>query len=166
MGVRAEGHPTSRSAVGLALVGLVLLGASCGLTAPDGPTGLRAEQGAETSPAPDATIARGEELYAPHCQPCHGNRNGDGGIATAPRHNQDGHTWHHTDLVLLDTITNGSGERGVMLRRMTGVPDDAPRMPAWQGALSEDDMQAVLALIKTWWTPEQRRMQGKAPKPR
>lgn len=114
-------------------------------------------------PAPDPRVARGAELYLTYCQACHGDRNGIGRIPAAPPHNQDGHTWHHSDRNLVDIILNGSGEMGDMMRGMMGVPEDAPRMPAWKATLSEDDVRAVLAFTKTWWTPEQRRMQEQSP---
>ncbi|MBI4497571.1 MAG: cytochrome c [Chloroflexi bacterium] len=148
--------------VGWAVV-LVLLGAGCGsqLSLPAAPSGTGAP--AVSTPSPDAAVARGGQLYATHCQQCHGDRNGAGRVSPAPPHNQDGHTWHHADQQLVDIILNGSGDMGEMMRRMMGVPADAPRMPAWRGTLSEEDVRAVLAFIKTWWTPEQRRMQAQAP---
>ncbi len=50
-----------------------------------------------------------------------------------------------------------------MMRRMMGVPQDAPRMPAWGDKLSDEEIDAILAFIKTWWTPEQRAAQSSTP---
>ncbi len=111
--------------------------------------------------APDAVIARGAELYAANCQVCHGDKNGVGKLPYVPSHGDDGHTWHHSDRNLVDIIMNGPGEMGEMMRM--GVPEDAPRMPAWRDKLAEEEVKAILAYIKTFWSPERRRMQEQSP---
>jgi hypothetical protein len=78
-----------------------------------------------------------------------------------PRHNANGHTWHHSDRQLTDIVLNGPGEMGEMMRRMMGASPDTPRMPAFKGALTEADVAAILAYIKTWWTEEQRQWQAR-----
>ncbi|MCX6020783.1 MAG: cytochrome c, partial [Chloroflexi bacterium] len=118
------------------------------------------DRSSEVAQNTEALIAHGAQLYMANCQVCHGDRNGAGRIPAAPPHNQDGHTWHHSDRNLTDTILNGSGEMGEMMRSMMGIPADAPRMPAWKDKLSEEDIRAILGFIKTWWTPEQRRQQA------
>jgi mono/diheme cytochrome c family protein len=75
-----------------------------------------------------------------------------------PRHNANGHTWHHSDRQLIDTILNGSGEMGEMMRSMMGDP--GVRMPTFRGVLTEEDVKAILTYIKTWWTPEQQQFQA------
>jgi mono/diheme cytochrome c family protein len=113
---------------------------------------------------PAGLVQRGELLYRANCQSCHGDaRTGDGGLPGAPVHGPDGHTWHHSDGNLTDIIQNGSGEMGEMMRGMMGVPPETPRMPAWRGTLTDDDIAAILAFIKTGWTPEQRRFQQETP---
>lgn len=114
------------------------------------------QPGASTT---DTAVARGAALYAAHCQVCHGDGEGAGGLPGAPSHGPDGHTWHHSDRWLIDVILNGSGEMGEMMRRMMGIPPETPRMPAWSDTLTEEDARAILASIKTWWTPEQRSIQ-------
>ena len=108
-------------------------------------------------------IKRGSDLYATHCQSCHGDGAGRGLLPYVPSHGPDGHTWHHSDRNLMDIVLNGPGEMGEMMREMMGTPKDAPRMPAWKGVLSEEDVRATLAYIKTFWTPEQRRSQQQTP---
>ena len=49
------------------------------------------------------------------------------------------------------------------MRKQMGLTEGAPRMPAWSGTLSESDVEAVLAYIKTFWTPEQLRTQQAGP---
>jgi mono/diheme cytochrome c family protein len=104
-------------------------------------------------------LERGEQLYTTNCQSCHGGATGGSMMDIPPPHNANGHTWHHPDCQLKGVIFNGSDEMGEMMRRMMGVPDDVPRMPAWKGVLSEEDVDAILLHIKTWWTEEQRRFQ-------
>jgi mono/diheme cytochrome c family protein len=77
-----------------------------------------------------------------------------------PPHNSNGHTWHHPDCQLISIVLNGSGETGEMMRGMMDVPDSVPRMPAWKGTLTEEEVTAILAYIKTWWTEEQREFQA------
>ncbi len=112
------------------------------------------------SPAPADVVTQGEALYRANCQSCHGDAHtGEGGLPRAPVHGPDGHTWHHSDRNLMEMIQDGSGEMGEMMRGMLGVPPETPRMPAWRGKLSEDEIAAILAYIKAGWTPEQRRFQ-------
>jgi mono/diheme cytochrome c family protein len=101
----------------------------------------------ETSPTmsleqlSDQLRAHGSQLYARNCQVCHGDREGRGGMGTAPPHNQTGHTWHHPDAQLKEWILNGR----------VGFS----QMPAFKGTLTVQDVDALLAFIKTWWTKEQ-----------
>lgn len=65
----------------------------------------------------------------------------------APPHDDTGHTWHHTDEVLVGITKNGL------------VPPYAPAgyesdMPAFAGRLSDDEIRAVLAYIKSHWSGE------------
>lgn len=119
--------------------------------------------GSSGAGAEDRLVARGAQLYATHCVGCHGDREGGGALTGVPSHGPDGHTWHHSDRNLTDIILNGSGEMGEMMRRMMGVPQETPRMPAFKGTLSENDVRAILAYIKTFWTDEQRRFQQETP---
>ena len=105
-------------------------------------------------------VTLGAELYAANCQVCHGGASGGSMSDIPPPHNANGHTWHHPDYQLVQTILNGSGEMSEMMRRMMGVPEDTPRMPAFRGVLTEDDILAILSYIKTWWTPDQRASQA------
>lgn len=143
-------------AAGLAMGGL---GVALGLVMPATHSG----KADKALPLSDPVLALGARLYAANCQACHGDRQGSGRLSPAPPHNEDGHTWHHSDRNLIETIMNGSGEMGEMMRRMMGVPEDAPRMPAFRDKLSEEDVHAILGYIKTWWTPQQRRMQEQSP---
>ena len=107
----------------------------------------------EQKPDP-AELARGAQLYAQHCAACHGAKlEGQpnwrerlpNGRMPAPPHDESGHTWHHSDRVLFAITKNGL------------VPPYAPQgyesdMPPFGGVLSDDEIRAVLAYIKSHWT--------------
>ncbi|MCH7569910.1 MAG: cytochrome c [Deltaproteobacteria bacterium] len=92
-------------------------------------------------------LARGAKVYATSCQPCHGDRYGKGSIGRAHPHNEKGHTWHHPDAQLKEWILHGKPGPGYSV------------MPGFT-YLGKDDLEAVLAVIKTWWTAEQQEMQA------
>lgn len=119
----------------------------------------------EEPPAP-VQLERGAELYAAHCQTCHGGATGGSMMDIPPPHNANGHTWHHPDCQLVEIVRSGSGAMGEMMRRMMGVPESAPRMPAFRDTLSDEDVAAILAYIKTWWTAEQRAAQAQVTRQR
>jgi mono/diheme cytochrome c family protein len=99
-------------------------------------------------------LARGEKLYAQHCAACHGaklegqadwQKRLPNGRFPAPPHDDSGHTWHHPDEVLFGITKHGM------------VPPYAPAgyesdMPAFAGTLSDAEIQAVLAFIKSRWS--------------
>ena len=72
---------------------------------------------------------------------------GPDGLMGAPPHNENGHTWHHDDGLLLQRIREGGR-----------YPGFKP-MPAFGETLSDEEIGAVLAYIKTLWTDEQREIQ-------
>ncbi len=119
---------------------------------------LVAGVGAGCGEAREAELAKtGEAIYAAHCAACHGaklegqpdwRQRLPNGRLSAPPHDESGHTWHHPDRVLFAITKNGM------------VPPYAPPgyesdMPAFAGRLSDDEIRAVLAYIKSHWrTPE------------
>lgn len=118
------------------------------------------------SPEPQVsqeTLEKGARLYTTHCQSCHGNGRGEGRVLFVPSHGPDGHTWHHSDRNLADIIMNGSDAVHEMMRELIQVPEDRPRMPAWRDILSEEDVRAIIAHIKTFWMEEQHRFQRETP---
>ena len=100
-------------------------------------------------------IAVGGQIYAQHCATCHGP-DGEGqanwkipnadGTYPAPPHTPDGHTWHHADQVLLQIIAEGGASA-------------TSGMPGFAEELSHDEIEAVLAYLKTFWGKEERRIQ-------
>ena len=121
---------------------LMLLAAACG-----GDSGSSGDQPRPSPPsAPsDELVTLGESLYVANCQSCHGDRTGAGGVPGAPPHNETGHTSHHPDAQLSDWVLDG---------KFPG------QMPAFGDRLSREQVEAVLAYIKTWWTEEQREVQA------
>lgn len=99
-----------------------------------------------------AQLARGQELYQANCMTCHGGETGGDIADIPPRHNAEGHTWHHPDCLLIEIVQEGTSRR-------PGLPDDAPTMPPFAEELNDQDIHAILAYIKTWWTQEQRGFQ-------
>ena len=114
----------------------------------------------QSSPTPTPlALSRGEQLYNANCLQCHGGREGGQMMDYPPKHNANGHTWHHPDCELKQVILNGSDEMTEMMRQMMNVPTTVPRMPAWKDKLSDEDIAAILAFVKTMWTEEERQYQ-------
>lgn len=136
----------------VAVLGILVL-TSCGNNGPgDGDDGS----------ADRAAIILGERVYQVNCATCHGPE-GEGesnwrspredGTYPAPPHDSSGHTWHHSDDVLLDIIRRGG-------QAVYGREGFRSGMPAWGEQLSDDEIRAVLAYIKTFWGPEEREFQA------
>ena len=102
-------------------------------------------------------VSQGAEIYAQYCAACHGI-NGEGqpnwktrledGSFPPPPHDNSGHTWHHPDGQLKNIIANG--EKDIFPQS---------KMPAFGEQLSDEEIDAVLAYIKTWWGTEERGFQ-------
>ena len=103
----------------------------------------------DDEPAAQVDLSRGEELYDRHCVACHGGSSGGAIDDIPPRHNAQGHTWHHADCDLIDMVLEGMPQR-----------EGFPEMPAFGDELTEAEVEAILAYIKTWWEPEQREIQA------
>lgn len=142
-----------RAVVLLTRTGLVLLALTLAVAAGCG--GQSDQTGANTNtaiepaptPAPDTTVAgganetpeaMGARVYAARCALCHGpTGRGDGPGAAAlnpkPRNYHDkAYMDTRTDAELLEVIRNGKGA-----------------MPRWGGILSEAEMTAVLAHVRS-----------------
>lgn len=117
---------------------------------------LPATQDAGLLPWRDAdAVALGRVIYADHCAACHGadlegepdwrTRDADG-YMPAPPHNETGHTWHHPDAQLFALTKYG-------VAALVGQGYRS-RMPGYEGVLSDDEILAVLAYIKSTWPDE------------
>ena len=103
-------------------------------------------------------IALGRALYDQHCAACHGanlegapdwQRPGPDGRLPAPPHDETGHTWHHGDAMLFDYTRRG----GQAFLDDLGVRFDSG-MPAFGDILTDAEIEAILAFIRSTW-PEQ-----------
>lgn len=98
-------------------------------------------------------VALGKRVYSKNCASCHGDnlegqpnwriRKPDGKLP-APPHDETGHTWHHPDVHLFE-ITRGG------LKPPLAPDGYKSDMPAFSGALSDAEIWAVLAFIKSTW---------------
>lgn len=140
-------HRMKRHILAYVLAGLAL-------TACDrGPSGQAGRSGADDAPLDrhldPAQVARGQAVYTQHCLECHGadgkGQPGDWRIRDAdgyfppPPLDDSAHAWHHPTAALLETIRDGS-------------PQGQGKMPAWKDRLSEQEMQDVVAYIKSLWS--------------
>ena len=94
-----------------------------------------------------AVLALGQKVFQQHCSACHGaqaqgaadwrKRKPDGTFPPPPL-NGSGHAWHHSRAILRDVIRNGSqpGQGG---------------MPAWQGKLTGDEIEAAIGWFQSLW---------------
>lgn len=115
----------------------------------------------EVEPADPAVLALGSAAYAEHCARCHGtNLEGQpnwktrlpNGRLPAPPHDRTGHSWHHPDDVLF-----GITKHGLAPYTPAGYESD---MPAFGRVLTDDEIRAVLAYIKSRWPVEIRGRQA------
>jgi mono/diheme cytochrome c family protein len=129
------------ASLGLAVYGVVFFSAS-----PE----------SRADPSDARQVALGATVYRDHCARCHGanlegqpewqHRKPDGRLP-APPHDATGHTWHHSDEQLFRLTKSGV------------VPPIAPQgyesdMPGFGGLLSDEEIWAVLAYIKSRWPPD------------
>ena len=119
--------------------------------------------GTRTLGEPGLTLSgqerRGETLYGANCLSCHGGPTGGDMMSYPPRHNANGHTWHHSDCELVEVVREGGDEMTAAMREMMASAD-TPKMPAFKGLLSTADIDAALAYIRLMWTPQQRSVQA------
>jgi mono/diheme cytochrome c family protein len=109
---------------------------------------------ARVDPLNEARVDLGKRLYAEACASCHGaslegqpnwQRRLPNGRMPAPPHDASGHTWHHSDEVLFRITKDGPAAYPA------GYQTD---MLAFGGRLTEEEIAATLAFIKSTWPPE------------
>lgn len=97
-----------------------------------------------------AQIKRGEAVYLGNCVGCHGSNgagtpdwrkpNADGKYPPPPL-DGSAHAWHHPTDVLKKTI-------------LRGTPPEIGSMPAWEGKLTDQQIDDVIVWIKSLWPAE------------
>lgn len=132
------------AAVGVALVGGAALFYRVGYD--DGPAFI--------DPADQALVMQGKAIYAANCAACHGEalqgqpnwrERMSNGRLPAPPHDKTGHTWHHPDALLIDMVKNG------LVAGRTAPPGYQSDMPAYGTIMTDEEIIAVLAYIKSSW---------------
>ncbi|MDP1749250.1 MAG: cytochrome c [Reyranella sp.] len=110
-------------------------------------------------PAPPSQVETGRRLYAEACAACHGaslegqanwQRRLPNGRMPAPPHDASGHTWHHSDEVLFRITRDGPAAYP------EGYQTD---MLAFGQRLTDQEILATLAFLKSTWPPEIRAKQ-------
>jgi len=143
--------------LGAGIVAAIVVG--CGLGG--GPAQSPPPIPADPLPTLDPSeVEIGQKVYLQTCLVCH-RPNGAGapnwtkpdarGNLPPPPHDDSGHTWRHGDADLADIIRNGQRDVFNQTPELT--------MPAFKGQLSDDEIAAVIAYVKSLWTPEHRRFQ-------
>ena len=117
---------------------------------------------AEGSPPLEANgVKLGRAIYEQHCASCHGaeaqgapnwQEPDQRGELPAPPHNSEGHTWRHSDVMLNEMVAKGMRDPFNKTTRLT--------MPPFEAVMSPEQIRAVIAYLKTLWTPEQRAFQS------
>lgn len=133
-------------------VGAILIGAAVILYSTIRPSGP-----AFIDPAGQTLVMQGKAIYANNCAACHGQAlqgqpnwrdRMPNGRLPAPPHDKTGHTWHHPDAMLVDMVKNG------LVPGKTAPPGYVSDMPAYRDILSDQEIIAVLAYIKSNWPPK------------
>lgn len=115
----------------------------------------RYQGGPTADPGDEEQVAVGQAVYAANCASCHGaNLEGqpdwrtrlENGRLPAPPHDATGHTWHHPDQTLF-----GITKFGLSSYASPGYQSD---MPVFDGRLTDEQIWAALAFIKSRWPPD------------
>lgn len=145
---------TKKTAVFLAALALLTAATALLIYAPQ-----ISSESSYIDPADKSLVASGKPIYLTHCASCHGvNLEGQAdwrirksnGRLPAPPHDESGHTWHHADRVLIEITRNG------LVPGVTAPEGYVSDMPAYNTLLSDHEIRAVLAYIKSSW-PKQAR---------
>ncbi len=111
-------------------------------------------------------IEQGRQIYADQCASCHGAQlEGQpdwktplpSGRLPAPPHDADGHTWHHPDDILFRIVKEGTAA-------IVGGGYESD-MPGFADLLSDAEIRAVLAYIKSTWPERERTYQENVSQP-
>jgi mono/diheme cytochrome c family protein len=95
-----------------------------------------------------AALSRGAGLYQEHCAQCHGpDAQGHPdwqtpGVTAAPPLDGTGNDWKRSRAELVAAIRSGVTRNGELV------------MPAWQGRLSDAEIDDIIAWFQALWPPE------------
>ena len=121
----------------------------------------QSDDGIWADPSNPELVMIGQGAYAARCASCHGkNLQGEPNwrqrrpdkTLPAPPHDRTGHSWHHPDKTLFD-ITKKGGQHNAS-------PGFVSRMPGFENIMSDKEIHAVLAYIKSRWPAEIRERQA------
>jgi mono/diheme cytochrome c family protein len=139
----------------------VLVGAAAALITAGSVLWLSAGPG-HADPDDARQVAVGKTVYQGHCASCHGAnfegqpdwriRKPDGRLP-APPHDVTGHTWHHPDEHLFRITKLG-------LKPPLAPEGYASDMPGFGPTLTDEEIWAVLAFIKSRWPADIRARQS------
>jgi mono/diheme cytochrome c family protein len=130
---------------------------------------MRPTQSSRADPDDSQQVAIGASVYERACASCHGVKlEGQpnwqarlpNGRMPAPPHDASGHTWHHPDSLLFGMTKHG------LLPGKYAPPGYESDMPSFAGTLSDEEIWAVLAYIKSSWPPNIRKAQEKVTRDR
>ncbi len=136
-------------AVIIGALGLLALGANMFMSG-----SLSDSKSAYIDPSDKQLVAEGKHIYDRDCASCHGAKlegqpnwrmRQANGRLPAPPHDATGHTWHHADALLIEITKNG------LVPGVTAPEGYVSDMPAYSATLSDQDIRAVLAYIKSSW---------------
>jgi len=105
-------------------------------------------------------VALGKYIYTGHCAECHGvnlegqpnwRRRLPTGNYPAPPHDETGHTWHHPNQRLFETVKYGW--------QRFAPPRYQSKMQAFKNVLIDEEIWAVLSYIKSRWPASIREQQ-------
>ncbi|QJD16975.1 c-type cytochrome [Paracoccus sanguinis] len=125
----------------------------------------RGSAATEAAVQDQAVIALGQRLYAENCASCHGaDLEGqpdwqtplENGRYPAPPHDETGHTWHHADPLLERIIRDGTAA-------VVGDGYESD-MPGFGDVMSDAEIAAVLAYIKSTWPEREGAIQSRITK--
>ncbi|MGQ0663967.1 MAG: c-type cytochrome [Pseudomonadota bacterium] len=148
----------TRGAIGLAVGGILVVAVGAGVMLDR--AGLFGAGKAGADPTNATQVALGAKVYEASCANCHGaklegqpawQRRLPTGRLPAPPHDETGHTWHHPDRHLFEITKSG-----IQAFAPPGYETD---MPAFASTLSDKEIWAVIAFLKSTWLPEIRRRQ-------
>ena len=99
-------------------------------------------------------VALGRAVYGQHCASCHGAKlegqpdwrhRKPNGRLPAPPHDMTGHTWEHPDEILFKVTKYG-------VKPLVSAQYETD-MAGFAGVLSDAEIWAVIAYIKSAWSP-------------